>query len=251
MSSKRHESVAESPSQNLRGGDTKPNYSIVSQKQADNEENGRASIRPNRQTMVRARIPHRKVGEMCGSCPHRLSSARKSVDAIASDSTEVESSTDEEERWKDVARTAETPPEYFQIQKLVKFIKSGNQTATIVSLSCLCDYDLCTQINQFAIQDIGGLEVLVNILECNDAKCRLGALTVLADIALNIDIRKSIVDLDGVPLIIGILNSPMKDLKTMAAETLAKVAKVRLARKYVRNCGGIPKLVDLLDINLR
>ncbi|XP_005180225.2 armadillo repeat-containing protein gudu [Musca domestica] len=186
----------------------------------------------------------------CGSCPDRQMNIKQAVYAPDSESTEVESSTDEEERWKDVARSSEVPADYYNIQKLVKYIKAGNQTATIVSLCCLQDYDLTTQINQFAIQDIGGLDVLVNILECNDDKCRLGALTVLADISLNIDIRKTIVDLDGIPLIIDILNSSLNNLKTVAAETLANVAKVRLARKYVRVCGGIPKLVDLLDIKL-
>ncbi|ALC38816.1 CG5155 [Drosophila busckii] len=192
----------------------------------------------------------RKIREQCGSCPDKFSRDKRQIVVDDSETTEEESSTDEEERWKDVARAAEIPAEYYNIQKLVKYIKAGNQTATIVSLCCLKDYDLRTQINQFAIQDIGGLDVLVNILECSDTKCCLGALTVLADITLNIDIRRTIVDLDGIPLIVDILNSSMKDLKTMAAETLANVSKVRLARKYVRTCGGIPKLVDLLDIKM-
>lgn len=101
-----------------------------------------------------------------------------------------------------------------------------------------------------AIQDIGGLEVLVNLLESNDAKCRLGALHVLANISANTDVRKSIVDLDGIPLLVAILSEPALDLKRMAAETLSNVAKVRLARKLVRKFGGIAKLVDLLDIKL-
>lgn len=214
-------------------------------------EGGKSETQRQPQPKSKSRFRRPNNQQKCGSCPDRHSNVKSSVHAQDSDSTEVESSTDEEERWKDVARTSEIPADYYNIQKLVKYIKAGNQTATIVSLCCLQDYDLTTQINQFAIQDIGGLEVLVNILECNDAKCRLGALTVLADISLNIDIRKTIVDLDGIPLIIDILNSSMKDLKTVAAETLANVAKVRLARKYVRNCGGIPKLVDLLDIKLQ
>ncbi|XP_055921594.1 armadillo repeat-containing protein gudu [Eupeodes corollae] len=186
----------------------------------------------------------------CGSCPDRNHQRRKSEANYDSESTEVLSSTDEEERWKDAARTAEIPAEYYHIQKLVKYIKGGNQTATIVSLCCLKDYDLQVQIHQFAIQDIGGIEVLVNLLECNDMKCRLGSLMILAEISSNIDIRKTIVDLGGVPLIVDILNSSAKDLKTMAAETLANISKVRLARKYVRQSGGISKLVDLLDIKL-
>lgn len=207
--------------------------------------------KPRTESKTKLRFRRPKHQQKCGSCPERHSNIKSSVHVLDSDSTDVESSTDEEERWKDVARASEIPADYYNIQKLVKYIKAGNQTATIVSLCCLQDYDLTTQINQFAIQDIGGLEVLVNILECNDAKCRLGALTVMADISLNIDIRKTIVDLDGIPLIIDILNSSMRDLKTVAAETLANVAKVRLARKYVRTCGGIPKLVDLLDVKLQ
>ncbi|EDW77894.1 uncharacterized protein Dwil_GK24302 [Drosophila willistoni] len=193
---------------------------------------------------------HRKIREQCGSCPNRFSRDKRQVITEDSDTTDVESSTDEEDRWKEVARTAEIPVDYYNIQKLIKYIKAGNQTATIMSLCCLKDYDLSTQINQFAIQDIGGLDILVNILECNDTKCCLGSLTVLSEITLNIDIRKTIIDLDGIPLIVDVLNSAMKNLKTMAAETLANVSKVRLARKYVRVYGGIPKLVDLIDIKL-
>lgn len=46
----------------------------------------------------------------------------------------------------------EIPPEYWHIQKLVKYMKSGNQTATVISLCCLKDHDLSTEINQMAIQ---------------------------------------------------------------------------------------------------
>lgn len=92
--------------------------------------------------------------------------------------------------------------------------------------------------------------MLINLLESNDAKCRLGALHILADISANSDIRKAIVDLDGIPPLIQILAEPPLDLKRMAAVTLSNVSKVRLGRKLVRRSGGIPKIVDLLDIKL-
>lgn len=47
---------------------------------------------------------------------------------------------------------ADIPPEYWHIQKLVKYMKTGNQTATVVALCCLKDHDLTSTINQFAIQ---------------------------------------------------------------------------------------------------
>jgi armadillo repeat-containing protein 4 len=175
----------------------------------------------------------------------------KGYNSDSSESNEVVSSSDEEERWKERSiKQSDLPSEYWHIQKLVKYMKAGNQTATVVALCCLKDHDLTTQINQLAIQEIGGLEVLVNLLESNDLKCRFGALTVLSAISLNIDIRRSIVDLGGIPLLVNILSEPSRDLKVLAAETIANVGKVRLARKLIRRSGGIPKVVDLLDVPL-
>lgn len=176
----------------------------------------------------------------------------KDIGSDSSESTDVVSSSDEEERWKErTLKQSDMPSEYWHIQKLVKYMKAGNQTATVVALCCLKDHDLTTQINQSAIQEIGGLEVLVNLLESNDLKCRFGALSVLSAISTNLDIRRNIVDLGGIPLLVNILSEPARDLKILAAETIANVAKVRLARKLVRRFGGIPKVVDLLDINTR
>jgi hypothetical protein len=53
------------------------------------------------------------------------------------------------------------------------FLQAGNQTATIMSLCCLKDHDLTTSTNLTAIRDIGGLEVLVNLLETDDFKCKV------------------------------------------------------------------------------
>lgn len=177
---------------------------------------------------------------------------QKDLNSDSSDSTDIVSSSDDEERWKERSlKQSDMPSEYWHIQKLVKYMKAGNQTATVVALCCLKDHDLTTQINQSAIQEIGGLEVLVNLLESNDLKCRFGALSVLSAISSNMDIRRNIVDLGGIPLLVNILSEPGRDLKILAAETIANVAKVRLARKLVRRFGGIPKVVDLLDVNLR
>ena len=147
----------------------------------------------------------------------RASERMKGFNSDSSDSTDVVSSSDEEDRWKErTMKQSDLPSEYWHIQKLVKYMKAGNQTATVVALCCLKDHDLTTQINQIAIQEIGGLEVLTNLLESNDLKCRFGALTVLSAISLNLDIRRSIVDLGGIPLLVNILSEPSRDLKILA-----------------------------------
>ncbi|XP_068083879.1 armadillo repeat-containing protein gudu [Anabrus simplex] len=168
--------------------------------------------------------------------------------SINSDSSTAESSSEEEDERKGV-NAADMPSEYWHIQKLVKYMKAGNQTATIVALCCLKDHNLTTEINQMAIRDIGGLEVLVNLLETNDFKCKLGSLSVLSEISQNVDVRRSLSDLGAVPLLVTILSDQSRDLQILASETIANVAKVRKARKTVRKCDGIPKLVDLLDVN--
>lgn len=43
-----------------------------------------------------------------------------------------------------------------------------------MSLACLKDHDLTTEINQLAIKDIGGLEVIINLLETDELKCKVG-----------------------------------------------------------------------------
>lgn len=74
---------------------------------------------------------------------------KKLVESDESDSTDVITSSDEEDRWKDKKGAVDDlPPDYWSIQKLVKYVKAGNTTATMVSLCCLKDYDLTTQLNQ-------------------------------------------------------------------------------------------------------
>lgn len=70
-------------------------------------------------------------------------------DTEDSDSSENFLSDDDDNQWKDTKRTVTDPtPEYHNIQKLIKYVKAGNTTATIVSLCCLKDYDLSVTINQ-------------------------------------------------------------------------------------------------------
>lgn len=76
---------------------------------------------------------------------------KKLIESDESDSTDVITSDDEEDRFKDKKFTGtnnDLPPDYYSIQKLVKYVKAGNATATMMSLCFLKDYDLTTQLNQ-------------------------------------------------------------------------------------------------------
>ncbi|KAB0406055.1 hypothetical protein E2I00_018611, partial [Balaenoptera physalus] len=123
----------------------------------------------------------------------------------------------------------------------------GNQTATVIALCSMKDFNLAQETCQLAIRDVGGLEVLINLLETDEVKCKIGSLKILKEISRNPQIRRNIVDLGGLPVMVNILDSPHKSLKCLAAETIANVAKFRRAWRAVRRHGGITKLVALLD----
>ena len=80
----------------------------------------------------------------------------------------------------------------FQVQKLIRYLKIGNQTATIIALCNLVDFDLQKEAIQVAIMDAGGLEVLTNLLETDDLKCKIGSLKVLSQITFHSDVRRHI-----------------------------------------------------------
>ncbi len=177
-------------------------------------------------------------------------SQRKMITSDGEDSFEESSSeSEEEEETPDRRQDASTdlPSEYWQIQKLVKYLKGGNQTATIIALCSMRDFNLAQETCQLAIRDVGGLEVLINLLDTQEIKCKIGALKILKEISRNTQIRRAIADLGGLQTMVKILRDPNKELKCLAAETIANVAKFRRARRTVRQHGGIKKLVALLD----
>uniref|UniRef100_A0A665UXR5 Armadillo repeat containing 4 n=1 Tax=Echeneis naucrates TaxID=173247 RepID=A0A665UXR5_ECHNA len=164
-----------------------------------------------------------------------------------SSESSLESEEEEEQSECRPENNIDLPSEYWQIQKLVKYLKGGDQTATVLTLCAMMDFNLMQETCQLAIRDVGGLEVLINLLDTDEVKCKIGSLKILRKISHNVQIRQTIVDMGGLQSIVKILDSPVKDLRALAAETIANVARFRRARRTVRQYGGIKKLVKLLD----
>ncbi|XP_028619755.1 armadillo repeat-containing protein 4 [Grammomys surdaster] len=181
--------------------------------------------------------------------PSRTQLLRKGGEKVEETASESSSESEEDEEPPDHRQeaNADLPSEYWQIQKLVKYLKGGNQTATVIALCSMRDFNLAQETCQLAIRDVGGLEVLINLLDTDEVKCKIGSLKILKEISHNPQIRRNIVDLGGLPIMVNILDSPHKSLKCLSAETIANVAKFKRARRAVRQHGGITKLVALLD----
>uniref|UniRef100_A0A8C5HBE3 Armadillo repeat containing 4 n=1 Tax=Gouania willdenowi TaxID=441366 RepID=A0A8C5HBE3_GOUWI len=175
--------------------------------------------------------------------PHKSSVGAMPSELFSESSSESE---EEEQPERRQENNTDLPSEYWQIQKLVIYLKGGNQTATVLTLCAMMDFNLMQETCQLAIRDAGGLEVLINLLDTDEVKCKIGSLKILRKICNNMQIRRIIVDMGGLQSVVKILDSPVKDLKALAAETIANVAKFRRARRTVRQHGGIKKLVKLL-----
>ena len=63
-------------------------------------------------------------------------------------------------------------------------IQGGNQTATIIALCAMRDLNLSQESCQHAIRDVGGLEVLINLLETDDSKCKVSHLFRMSSLIL-------------------------------------------------------------------
>ncbi|XP_058671991.1 outer dynein arm-docking complex subunit 2 [Ammospiza caudacuta] len=178
----------------------------------------------------------------------KIQETSKCKASINLEDSESSSETDEDEH--PVRRQeggSDLSAEYWGIQKLAKYVKGGDPTATLIALCSMRDFNLSEETCQLAIKDTGCLEVLINLLDTEEIKCQIGSLKILKEISQNILIRHAIADLGGLEIMVKILDSTDTDLKCLAAETIANVARFKRARKTVRKHGGIKKLVELLE----
>ncbi|XP_078343809.1 outer dynein arm-docking complex subunit 2-like isoform X4 [Oculina patagonica] len=177
---------------------------------------------------------------------HRRSTVPRIPTEQAESSTESE---EEDDRVLDgKVSVADLPSEYWQIQRLVKFLKIGNQVATVITLCGLTDFNLTQEMVQMAIRDVNGLTILVNILRTDHVNCQVGALKVLQQLTLNSKYnRRAIISMGGVQILANLITDGPQEVQSLAAANLANMAKSSLGRNILKRHGGIQKLVDLLD----
>lgn len=179
-----------------------------------------------------------------------LQSRRSTLFRIPSEP--AESSTESEEEDDRVldgkVGVADLPSEYWQIQRLVRFLKNGNQVATVITLCALTDFNLTQEMTQMAIRDVNGLTVLVNILRTDHENCQIGALKVLQQLTISsIYNRRAVIKMGGVQILIDLITDAPKEVQSLAAANLANMAKSSVGRNILKKHGGLQKLVGLLN----
>ncbi|XP_033325285.1 armadillo repeat-containing protein gudu [Megalopta genalis] len=206
------------------------------------------TIEPDIPEMIESDEPPRPLVSMVTGEPFGPR-VQQIVEKMEDESSDDEPESESDEELKRLTEDlSEVPSEFWHIQKLIRYMKAGNQTATLVALCLLKDYDLDSRIIQRAIQEMGGLEILVNLLETTDLKCQSGSLAVLLQIAKSSEMRRCLIDLGIVSPLIQMLKHPARDIQILAAETMAIIAQIRKARKQIRLRGGVPLILDVMDV---
>jgi hypothetical protein len=59
--------------------------------------------------------------------------------------------------------------------------QGGNQTATVIALCSMRDFNLAQETCQLAIRDVGGLEILINLLDTDEVKCKVSGFVTVAE----------------------------------------------------------------------
>ncbi|XP_056868919.1 outer dynein arm-docking complex subunit 2 isoform X3 [Takifugu flavidus] len=119
--------------------------------------------------------------------------------------------------------------EYLQIKKLVKYLKAGDQTATVLTLCAMLNLNLMKETYQLAIWDLKGLEVLLNLLDTKEERCHVKLLDCEPNsVNLSADQEKSV---------------EVARCAALALWSCSKSTKIKVA---ISKAGGIPLLARLL-----
>ncbi|XP_058524894.1 outer dynein arm-docking complex subunit 2 isoform X2 [Ochotona princeps] len=166
--------------------------------------------------------------------PGRAQLPRKSLDKSEEILSESSSESEEEEEPTDLRQEAnvDSPSEYWQIQKLVKYLKGGNQTTTVIVLSSMRDFNLSQETCQLAIRDVGGLEVLINLLDTDEIKCKVALL----------DCAQTAAE----PPQSSLYETREVEVARCGALALWSCSKSYANKEAIRKAGGIPLLAQLL-----
>ncbi|XP_005471709.1 armadillo repeat-containing protein 4 isoform X3 [Oreochromis niloticus] len=249
----------------------------MSSQKRKTEENKTLKSSEDEHKNLRQRAKSKTKAELsASSSPGHVSSQKLKTSAGALPGEPFsESSTESEEEEEQPYRHPETntdlPSEYWQIQKLVKYLKDGDQIVTVHTLCAMMDFNLMQESCQMAIQDTGALKVLLNLLDTDEHKCEVKLLDCLPNLASltpsqeeDIEVaccgalalwscsrstknKKAIRKAGGIPLLGRLLKSPLQKMLIPVVGTLQECASEESYRTDIQTLGMIKDLVRNLS----
>lgn len=98
---------------------------------------------------------------------------------------------------------------------------------------------------QQALENSEAIDVLVNVLEADDQKCKVAALRLLQQLVTVQHFQRLLVLKSGIATIVRLLSEPERDVRCLAAVTLANAVNNHRSRMLTRKAGAVPLLVSI------
>uniref|UniRef100_A0A2K6PXD3 Outer dynein arm docking complex subunit 2 n=1 Tax=Rhinopithecus roxellana TaxID=61622 RepID=A0A2K6PXD3_RHIRO len=181
-----------------------------------------------------------------------LRKSAEKIEEIISDSSS-ESEEDEEPPDHRQEASADLPSEYWQIQKLVKYLKGGNQTATVIALCSMRDFNLAQETchkshtNKEAIRKAGGIPLLARLLKTSHENMLIPVVGTLQECASEENYRAAIKAERIIENLVKNLSSENEELQEHCAMAIYQCAEDKETRDLVRLHGGLKPLASLLN----
>ncbi|XP_041102954.1 outer dynein arm-docking complex subunit 2-like isoform X2 [Polyodon spathula] len=262
-----HEKMRQQPTQNKPTPPKKlepslkwKNLNLTSYQEEKNENSTIIKTgKPDKETAAKGRISPRspefknKAHFSFAHLPRPSARKPKTPGAKDEDFSESSSESEEDEDQPDRRQESNTdlPSEYWQIQKLVKYLKIG-------SLKILKEISRNSQIRR-AIVDLGGLQTMVKILDSPDKDLKFLAAETIANVAKFRRARRTVRQHGGIKRLVGLLDcvpdnsanltsEQEKDIEVARCGALAlwSCSKSTRNKEAIRKAGGIPLLAQLL-----
>ena len=96
---------------------------------------------------------------------------------------------------------------------------------------------------QQALENSEAIDVLVNVLEADDHKCKVAALRLLQQLVTVQHFQRLLVLKSGIATIVRLLSESERDVRCLAAITLANAVNNHRSRMLTRKAGAVPLLV--------
>ncbi|MES1903122.1 MAG: Armadillo repeat-containing protein 4 [Paramarteilia canceri] len=90
---------------------------------------------------------------------------------------------------------------YWQIQKLIKFMRVGNQTATPIALCSINNMNFSTSHVQASLKDFNATETLLNIADTEHLQSKTAALRILAKMSRYTIFRRIMIEMSALDTI--------------------------------------------------
>lgn len=96
---------------------------------------------------------------------------------------------------------------------------------------------------QQALENSEAIDILINVLEADDHKCKVAALRLLQNMMTIQHFQRLLVMKSGIATVVKLLSESEQDVRCLAAGTLAHAVNSHRSRMLTRKAGAVPLLV--------